>query len=64
MNFPTHNDNACECPRCGEIELVGHKDEDLITYECENCHHEENQVGHWSQQLDDDEAAIQDFNRL
>ena len=56
--------NPIECPCCGEIELVGRKDGDLITYECENCNHEENQLGHWSQQLDDDGEAIEDFNRL
>ena len=49
-----------ECPRCGEIELVGRKDGDLITYECP-CGHEENMKGQWWQNLDDDEVAIQEF---
>lgn len=43
------NNNVCECPRCGEIELrevdcnhVG--DEVVIEFECENCGHVE---CHW-----------------
>jgi len=53
--------NPIECPRCGEIELVGRKDGDLITYECP-CGHEEN-LQHWWQQQDQDDEAIEEFCR-
>jgi hypothetical protein len=58
----THQMNEpMECSACGEIELRHTRtDNGIITYEC-RCGHEENQLGHWSQQLDDDEAAIQEF---
>jgi len=38
--------NPIECPRCGEITLVGRKDVDLVTYECP-CGHEQNQLQDW-----------------
>jgi len=46
--------NPIECPRCGEITLVGDKDRTLITYECP-CGHEQNQLDWWTQQDQDDE---------
>lgn len=53
--------NPIECPRCGEIELRYTRiDGVILTWECP-CGHEQNQLGHWSQQLDNDEEAIQDF---
>ena len=52
--------NPIECPRCSEITLVGRNDGDLIVYECENCNHEENQLGHWWQQENDDAEWIRE----